>query len=780
MTTQESSLSHSKVVVGHENYPAANSLMKFKLYETKARFYLFGTDKSKGHWKVLKIDRCEPTELNIFEDPTSYTQNDCNDLLVRLNAGNQSTGGLKFVSKAYGILGFIKFLEPYYILLVTKRRLLGAVSGFPIYGISESRLICIAHPSFQTKVASSQAENRYRKLFNSIALTKDFFFSYTYRIMWSLQKNVLEPDKEKVPYEEMFVWNAFLTSPFREQVSNSQWLVALVHGFFKQMKLFEGGTTVTLIARRSRHFAGTRYLKRGVNEKGQVANEVETEQIVQEELEGKLGQTSSVVQHRGSIPLFWSQETSVLSPRPDIKLKREDSCYRATKLHFENLISRYGNPIIVLNLIKSREKKPRETILCQEYANAIGHINQSFPEKQKLKFIQWDLHKFSQNGCKNVLEVVGAIATDALNRVGFYCSSKPFSTQREKGSPDTSKRSGSMERTARKTHRLQQGVLRSNCIDCLDRTNVAQFSFGLAALGRQLQAIGLCEDVKVSPDGTVGLALMGMYEKMGDVLALQYGGSSAHNTVLSNSQGRWKAATQSLDFLRAIKRHYSNAYTDGLKQDAINIFLGYYRPELGKPSLWQLDSDYHLQLRRSCCNTAGDGRPMFKRAFSTGGILESGPAILTQALHFHGENLNLSIMEHIKEAASNLPQAGPVVEEDGTDHNKEKCLFNSRSFPLKKSQMFSIPILIIPETAGSDDFDQPSIEESFENPEEEMKELQFAISDVRMSQKEHHPSEEEVCIKGSLNVQSQCLRKHSLDYSEMFLSWIQSGHTCFL
>jgi phosphatidylinositol 3,5-bisphosphate 5-phosphatase len=37
---------------------------------------------------------------------------------------------------------------------------------------------------------------------------------------------------------------------------------------------------ITLIARRSRFFAGARFLKRGVNEEGNVANEVETEQIV--------------------------------------------------------------------------------------------------------------------------------------------------------------------------------------------------------------------------------------------------------------------------------------------------------------------------------------------------------------------------------------------------------------------------------------------------------------------------------------------------------------------
>ena len=36
-----------------------------------------------------------------------------------------------------------------------------------------------------------------------------------------------------------------------------------------------------MVGRRSRHFAGTRYLKRGVTENGKVANEVEIEQIVE-------------------------------------------------------------------------------------------------------------------------------------------------------------------------------------------------------------------------------------------------------------------------------------------------------------------------------------------------------------------------------------------------------------------------------------------------------------------------------------------------------------------
>lgn len=78
---------------------------------------------------------------------------------------------------------------------------------------------------------------------------------------------------------------------------------------------------------------------------------------------------------------------------------------------------------------------------------------------------------------------------------------------------------------------LQKGVLRTNCIDCLDRTNVAQFAYGLAALGRQLHALGLTEAPKIELHAPPADDLMDFYERMGDTLAIQYGGSAAHNKV---------------------------------------------------------------------------------------------------------------------------------------------------------------------------------------------------------------------------------------------------------
>ena len=78
---------------------------------------------------------------------------------------------------------------------------------------------------------------------------------------------------------------------------------------------------------------------------------------------------------------------------------------------------------------------------------------------------------------------------------------------------------------------FQSGVLRTNCIDCLDRTNIAQYACGLEALGRQLHALGLTDTPKVDHYSSIAAALRDMYLRMGDVLAQQYGGSAAHNTV---------------------------------------------------------------------------------------------------------------------------------------------------------------------------------------------------------------------------------------------------------
>ncbi|KAL1547867.1 phosphoinositide phosphatase SAC4-like [Salvia divinorum] len=644
--------------------PPEGLMQKFRLYETRSNFYMVGRDKTRTFWKILKIDRLEPSELNIREDSATYTERECSDLLRRIHEGNRATGGLKFITTCYGIVGFIKFLGPYYMVLITKRKQIGVICGHNVYAISKSEIIPLPNSAVRANMVNYKNENRYKKLWCMVDLTQDFYFSYSYHVMRSLQRNMCDDETGQVLYETMFVWNEFLTRGIRNILQNTVWTVALVYGFFKQVTLSISGRDLklTLISRRSRHYAGTRYLKRGVNERGRVANDVETEQILTEGVpEGLPLQISSVVQNRGSIPLFWSQETSRLNIKPDIILSKRDQTYEATRLHFENLANRYGNPIIILNLIKTNEKKPRESILRTEFANAIEVINRDLSEENRLKFLHWDLNKHSRSKSTNVLLLLGKVATYALTLTGFfYCQATPemlsggqlkcpsyenlfapgmatsTNSHAENGKhndeetedSDNSDRKSSGGNSSTNSNpsvrppMIQKGVLRTNCIDCLDRTNVAQYAYGLAALGHQLRALGVTTSTKMDLDDPLAEELMGCYERMGDTLAHQYGGSAAHNKIFSQRRGQWKAATQSQEFFRTLQRYYNNAYLDGEKQNAINVFLGHFQPQPDKPDLWELDSDQHYNMgRNGQSNSDQHGRSLFKRSWSDGNIL---------------------------------------------------------------------------------------------------------------------------------------------------------------
>lgn len=72
------------------------------------------------------------------------------------------------------------------------------------------------------------------------------------------------------------------------------------------------------------------------------------------------------------------------------------------------------------------------------------------------------------------------------------------------------------------------------------------------------------------------------------------GGSEAHSAFFQRQRGDWEAATQSRDLLTSVRRFYSNAYADADKQDALNLFLGVFRPQPGSPHIWELGGDTYL------------------------------------------------------------------------------------------------------------------------------------------------------------------------------------------
>ena len=476
----------------------------------------------------------KPTLRNLSEflteDPNVYSQTEIQEMLDMIHDGNRlrredhrpvsvedggggggGGGGLKPIAKAYGIVGFIKFLDCYYLTLITRRAKVGSIGGNGIYTIKNTETFPIKPATVSGGSANEMdihadpssvllnmwnrgkrsvglgltnreiAELRYQGLYQVVDLTKNFFFSYTYDLTRSLQENFLSNTSQPFPpppFKDMFAWNYFLTRELEEctnSLSSYHWQLPVIHGAFVQKKLNDYGRSlnVILLARRSRHFAGTRYLKRGVNEQGKVANDVEHEQIVHDESKAvSNGVFSSYLQVRGSIPTFWTQESSVTMPKPPIELNRVDPTYTATQLHFEDLLKRYGSPIVVLDLVKQSEKREREVRVGNEYRHAIDHLNLSIEsESHKIRYCALDYSHISKHRHLDVSTSLNEVSTWAVNQTGFFCSApqwkitkggsiEPFNEMDYQAASTFSAKIGiptfAMEQT---------GVLRTNCIE---------------------------------------------------------------------------------------------------------------------------------------------------------------------------------------------------------------------------------------------------------------------------------------------------------------------------
>ncbi|KAG0210659.1 phosphatidylinositol-3,5-bisphosphate 5-phosphatase [Mortierella sp. GBA30] len=569
------------------------------------RFFIVGTNAPAGtRFRVLKIDRTStPDELSITEDEAVYSKTEVDDLLGMIANGNKATGGMREITKFYGIVGFVRFTEGYYMTLITKRSPVALIGGHYVFHIDATTTISIHSSTTPTsKLDKNSDEARYLQMFQMVDLTKNFYFSYSYDItrtlQWNMTRNPTVEGRNK-----MFVWNQYLLeNAFGEQTGiENQWAIPIMYGFVDQSKLSILGRNVfvTLIARRSRFFAGARFLKRGANDRGYVANDVETEQIVSEMSTTSFysaGSThanpnhTSFVQHRGSIPLFWTQDGTNMSPKPAIELNVIDPYFSAAALHFDDMFKRYGAPCIVLNLIKAKEKTPRESLLLKEFSECIEYLNQFLPEDKKIWHIKWDMSRASKSPDENVISVLEIIAERTFAQTGFFHSG--YSRADVTSPPQPHHRVG--DSNVIYGSGLQNGVVRTNCIDCLDRTNAAQFIIAKCALGHQLFSLGLIAEPVVPFDCDVVNMLTEMYHDHGDTIALQYGGSHLVNTMETYRKiNQW--TSHSRDMIESIRRFYSNSFVDAEKQDAMNLFLGNYRVRKGAgPALWELPGDYHL------------------------------------------------------------------------------------------------------------------------------------------------------------------------------------------
>ena len=154
--------------------------------------------------------------------------------------------------------------------------------------------------------------------------------------------------------------------------------------------------------------------------------------------------------------------------------------------------------------------------LGREYENALETLNTRPPGGKRIRYISWDFKKHTKVRGSDVLaEIKGRVqAALRLTEMFVFLPKKPRFLAASPLTPLVLK--------------LQHGVTRTNCIDCLDRTNFAQYALGLYGIGQQLYELALTPSPEIERDCTLAEELMELYITMGDQIAQQYAGTEAH------------------------------------------------------------------------------------------------------------------------------------------------------------------------------------------------------------------------------------------------------------
>lgn len=448
--------------------------------------------------------------------------------------------GLGGSERIAGLVGIIKLRLTQYAVLATKAMSVGQLLGHEIYQVTKFDIVPLRKSPLR-----DENETRYLALVEEHLKTGEFFFSYTHDLTNSFQRQGRKQESSALwsRADHRFFWNEHVAEDLIQVATSvdsriSDFILPVLYGVISIHETSINGHPVTfgIISRRSRFRAGTRYFRRGIDSQGNVANYNETEQILVVN-----DKVYSFVQTRGSVPAYWG-EVNNLRYKPMLRIG--GSAVDAARLHFDEQIKIYG-PNFLVNLVdQSGYEKP----VKEAYENVVRNLNDN-----RLSYIYFDFH----HECSKMRWHRVDILINHLKELGFD----------EQGwfQGDLSG-SGELRATKR-----QSGVVRSNCMDCLDRTNVVQSRIASYVLQLQVNDAGLTESWE--HDTNFVSVFRNSWGDNADGISCSYSGTGALKTDLTRL-GKRTVLGALRDLRNSIVRYVLNNFADGPRQDAFDLFLG--------------------------------------------------------------------------------------------------------------------------------------------------------------------------------------------------------------
>ncbi|XP_073440636.1 synaptojanin-1-like isoform X4 [Dendrobates tinctorius] len=429
------------------------------------------------------------------------------------------------VMDAYGLLGVLRLnlgeTMSHYVVVVTGCMSVGKIQDSEVFRVTSTEFITLRmDPTDEDRISEV------RKVLNS----GSFYFAWSSSgVSMDLSLNAHRSTQEQRT-DNRFFWNQSLHLHLKHYgVNCDDWLLRLMCGGVEIRTIYAAHkqAKACIVSRLSCERAGTRFNVRGTNDNGQVANFVETEQVIYLD-----DCVSSFIQIRGSVPLFWEQPGLQVGSHRVRMSRGFEANAPAFDRHFQTLKRLYGRQVVV-NLLGSKEGEAMLSKAFQSHLKASEHVSD-------ILMVNFDYHQMVRGGkAEKLLSVLKPKVVSFLEECSFF----------------------SMDKDG--VHRAQSGSIRTNCLDCLDRTNSVQAFLGLEVLLKQLEILGLAEKPQLVT--RFQEVFRSMWSINGDSISKIYAGTGA-------LEGKAKGGKLK-DGARSVTRTIQNNFFDGSKQEAIDVLL---------------------------------------------------------------------------------------------------------------------------------------------------------------------------------------------------------------
>ena len=263
----------------------------------------------------------------------------------------------------------------------------------------------------------------------------------------------------------------------------------------------------------------------------------------------------------------------------DASIVISDKPYENIDVYYKRIVDRYNSqPITIINLLRTKDIHPEEGNLTTHFRESLKVVKKlmAIDQLEMLEFDWHTLHK--QEGVDKSVKKLWEMVSPKLRAGGVTTGILRVSSHQTV--------------VDMKLWKKQNGILRVNCADSLDRTNLICFFNSIQVVAEQCRQLGvsLCDpsgdfseswkaldytlqQVRDEFDSKLLLKLAEIYVNVGDVCATLYTNTLAmHTSPMREFAQHLGAAPNNTKLI--VERRIQNVLKDKIRQQQYEMFLG--------------------------------------------------------------------------------------------------------------------------------------------------------------------------------------------------------------